>query len=76
MKKKVLSLLLALTMTAGLLAGCGSSGTETKETETETTENDAETAETETSDAETAEEGKVLNIYCWNEEFKTRVTDH
>ena len=20
--------------------------------------------------------GKVLNIYCWNEEFKTRVTDH
>lgn len=22
--------------------------------------------------AETAEEGKVLNIYCWNEEFKTR----
>ena len=19
-----------------------------------------------------AEEGKVLNIYCWNEEFKTR----
>ena len=23
-----------------------------------------------------AEEGKVLNIYCWNEEFKTRLTDH
>lgn len=22
------------------------------------------------------EEGKVLNINCWNEEFKTRVTDH
>lgn len=22
--------------------------------------------------AETAEEGKVLNIYCWNDEFKTR----
>lgn len=22
------------------------------------------------------EEGKVLNIYCWNEEFKSRVTDH
>lgn len=20
--------------------------------------------------------GKVLNIYCWNEEFKTRITDH
>ncbi len=23
-----------------------------------------------------ASNGKVLNIYCWNEEFKTRVTDH
>ncbi|MCR5626821.1 MAG: carbohydrate ABC transporter substrate-binding protein [Lachnospiraceae bacterium] len=22
------------------------------------------------------DEGKVLNIYCWNEEFKTRLTDH
>ena len=22
------------------------------------------------------EEGKVLNIYCWNEEFKSRLTDH
>lgn len=26
--------------------------------------------------AESAEEGKVLNIYCWNEEFKSRLTDH
>ena len=26
--------------------------------------------------AEEAAEGKVLNIYCWNEEFKTRLTDH
>ena len=23
-----------------------------------------------------ASDGKVLNIYCWNEEFKSRVTDH
>lgn len=26
--------------------------------------------------AEAADEGKVLNIYCWNEEFKSRITDH
>lgn len=26
--------------------------------------------------AEEAEQGKILNIYCWNEEFKTRITDH
>ncbi len=25
---------------------------------------------------EKADGGKVLNIYCWNEEFKSRVTDH
>ena len=25
---------------------------------------------------EGAEQGSVLNIYCWNEEFKTRITDH
>ena len=23
-----------------------------------------------------SDEGKVLNIYCWNEEFKSRLTDH
>ena len=25
---------------------------------------------------ETKSDGKVLNIYCWNEEFKSRLTDH
>ena len=48
MKKKILSVLLATTMLASMLVGCG--GSESN--------------------------GKVLNIYCWNEEFKTRVTDH
>lgn len=24
----------------------------------------------------TSSDGKVLNIYCWNEEFKSRLTDH
>lgn len=24
----------------------------------------------------TSDEGKILNIYCWNEEFKSRMTDH
>lgn len=26
--------------------------------------------------AETADEGKILNIYCWNDEFKRRIQDH
>lgn len=28
------------------------------------------------SSAKVSDGGKVLNIYCWNEEFKSRVTDH
>lgn len=70
-------------MVAGLLAGCGGSSTTTSDSgttaaeSTATTDNAAEA--TDDSAAETtvaADEGKVLNIYCWNEEFKTRVTDH
>lgn len=29
-----------------------------------------------TAFAAEGEEGKILNIYCWNEEFKSRITDH
>ena len=84
MKKKVLSVLLCLSMTATMLAGCGSDSSDTSsDTNTastsETTETEAE-AETEEGDSEevasTSDEGKVLNIYCWNEEFKSRVKDH
>ena len=44
--KKALSILLAVVMMVGLLAGCGDKS------------------------SKTAEEGKVFNIYAWNEEFK------
>lgn len=30
----------------------------------------------ETYEYESSTGGSVLNIYCWNEEFKTRITDH
>jgi len=33
-------------------------------------------APTEEAVAEGDEQGKVLNIYCWNEEFKSRFTDY
>ncbi len=56
MKKKVLSTLLALTMTASVLTACGSSDSTNTETTTETTEEAAEeTAET-TEEAEATEE--------------------
>lgn len=80
MKKKLLSALLCTVFLTGIVAGCGqvTTGDATKETEKETV---AETVGESTAESETVVEvpegeGKVLNIYGWNEEFKTRVTDH
>ena len=87
MKRKVISTLLAVSMVASLLVGCGSQAAEAPAAEAPAAEEAAEEeapaaeeAEAEAPAAEAAEsaadEGKVLNIYCWNEEFKSRVTDH
>lgn len=73
MKKKFLSVLLATTMVATLLAGCGNKNSETT---TEKTDNKKTESTTNTDTSSTESEGKVLNCYVWNEEFKTRVTDH
>ena len=84
MKKRFVSVLLASTMVAG--CGSSSSSTETAATEAATeaaaeTEATDDVTEAETADAaeeteEAADEGKVLNIQCWNEEFKSRLEDH
>ena len=86
MKKKVLVTVLSTAMVASVLAGCGSS---TAADTTATTAAAAATSEaaapaaTEEAAAEAtseaapaAEEGTTLNIQVWNEEFKSRVTDH
>ena len=71
MKKKIVSTLLCATMLAGMLAGCGGKTTES------TTGDTTSSADPVTEAAEqAADEGKVLNIYCWNEEFKSRITAH
>lgn len=89
MKRKVLSTLLAATMLTGLLAGCGSSqepaasnnepAATTPAADTpapaETTPA-ADNAETQAAVDTAADEGKVLNIYCWNDEFFRRIRDH
>ena len=85
MKKKVLSTLLATAMVASILAGCGGSA----EAPAPAAEAPAATEEAapapaaeeeapaaEEAEAPAADEGKVLNIYAWNEEFKSRITDH
>lgn len=78
MKKKMVSGLLAATMVAGLLFGCGGGDTTEAPAASEDTTTEAAASEDGGDDAvEVAEDtGKVLNIYCWNEEFKTRITDH
>ncbi len=53
MKKRTVSILLAASMAAGSLTGCGGSNSG--------------------SAASGGEEGKVINIYSWNNEFKERV---
>ena len=84
MKKKALSTLLAVSMVAGMVTGCGSSADQTAaSTDTATTTSATATeaaATTETTAATVAEtptdEGKVLNVYCWNDEFQRRVKAH
>ncbi len=75
MKKKLLSTVLSITMIAGLFAGCGQKEAET----TPAADGEAvvqEQEETPAEAVEASEEGKVLNIYCWNDEFKRRIQDH
>lgn len=61
--KKLISMLLVLTMMVCIFAGCGSSGN--NETP------NAPASSNEGGDA-ASEQGKVVNIYAWNEEFKGR----
>ena len=67
MKGKVLSLVMAATLTAGLLAGCGGSGGETKAPETEKT---TQAAAPSTEAAE--DESKASEQTEAKEETKTR----
>ncbi len=86
MKKRLLALSMAMIMAAGTLAGCtgdtapasttgGDEGGSTT-TEATPTEKPVLDENVEVVDVSEEVEGKVLNIYCWNEEFKSRLTDH
>lgn len=77
MKKKLLSALLATAMTASMLAGCGSDAASGDAGQKQDAA-DNTAASTEAADGENvaADEGKVLNIYCWNDEFQRRLKAH
>lgn len=66
MKKKLVSALLCATMATSLLAGCGSGDT------SDTGKSDKNGG----TKTEATNDGKTLNIYCWNDEFQCRITDH
>ena len=61
MKKKWMSIILLATMAVSLLAACGGAVSGTEDGSDGKDKNSS---------------GKVLNIYGWNEEFKSRLTDH
>ena len=78
-EEKVLSALLTTAMLASMLVGCGSSNDAPAAASSEAAPaaSTEAAASTEVASTEAAtEEGKVFNIYCWNEEFKSRLTDH
>lgn len=77
MKRRLISVLLAATVVAGTLAGCGGgsdAGSADQGTEPPAASNGG--SEDAGSDAATAggEEGKVINIYSFNDELRTRIT--
>ncbi|SEA64658.1 ABC-type glycerol-3-phosphate transport system, substrate-binding protein [Pseudobutyrivibrio sp. ACV-2] len=63
MKKRVVSLMLAVSMVAGLTA-CGGDAANSSS---------GSDASAESAYVAEGEEGKVINIYSWNDEFRTRV---
>ena len=68
--KKTLSVLTATAMTATMLVGCGggAASSSTAPAPASTADSTASSAAAEPA----AEEGKVLNIWCWNDEFQSR----
>ncbi len=72
MKKKVLSALLSATLIVSMLAGCG--GNDAPAQSSASAESGSAQESTSAPEGETpAAEGSVLNIYCWNNEFRDRV---
>lgn len=70
MKKKVISILLMAAMAAGTLTGCGgNSGSQTGGTANTAAGSQTGAA----AGTESGDEGQVINIYCWNNEFRERV---
>ena len=62
MKRRIISTVLTVALGATLLAGCG-----------EETSNNSQSGNNSSDVNSSAEEGKIINIYSWNDEFRTRL---
>lgn len=72
MKKRVVSIMLIAAMAASLAAGCGkSSGSDSGNGGASS--GGASSGGSSSGGASSGEEGKVINIYSWNDEFRERV---
>ena len=72
MKKRVVSIMLIAAMAASLAAGCGkSSGSDSGNGGSSS--GGSSSGGSSSAGASSGEEGKVINIYSWNDEFRERV---
>ncbi|MFT4146328.1 MAG: carbohydrate ABC transporter substrate-binding protein [Mobilitalea sp.] len=77
MKKKLLSVLLVVAMVSTMFVGCGNKDKDDDSTTTPTkaagTTDPTDKPSDDTDTPVASDEGKVLNIHCWNTEFHDRV---
>jgi len=76
MKKKALCALLSVAMVATMFTACGSNDESGSSSAGKSGTEDSNPGYDDGYTYTATDDGKVLNIYCWNEEFKSRLTDH
>lgn len=67
--KRIIALMLVLMMSLSLLAACADNSSDTPEPETDAEEGVVGT-DPEEEEEPASEQGKVLNIWGWNDEFQ------
>ena len=72
MRKKVISALLCAAMVSTVFTGCGSSS----DKKDSSSSKKSDTSSSSEAKSDISSDGKVLNVYCWNDEFQRRLKDH